>query len=159
MVAKKLPTKARLKRKPEEYASHVIRVRSWEFYFSRHATDPRSKWETGLIGDLATLTFAGEVVRPDRSKFNTGKLTFSGRPDPPEPVERGRKPVPIGSANARGDEIEAYVFIPNERLRMLLTAAQSGRIEVAHFAGLKLRYGTGAILSVSLSTHFDEDEW
>jgi hypothetical protein len=151
--------RTRKKRKPEEYASHVIRVATWDFYFSRHATDPESKWDTGQFSELATLTFAGEVVRPDKSKYKRGKLTFSARADRPDGQERGSKPVPIGSATARGEEIEAYVFIPEDRLRLLLTAAQSGRVEVAHFAGLKLRYGTGAVLSVSLSTHFDEDEW
>lgn len=159
MAPGKTSTRARGKRKPEEYASHVIRVRSWEFYFTRHATDPRSKWETGQIGEIATLTFAGDVVRPENSKYRTGKLTFSGRPDRPQEKERIAKPVPIGSATARGEEIEGYVFIPDERLNLLLVAAQSGRVEVAHFAGTKLRYGSGAVLSVSLSTHFDEDEW
>jgi hypothetical protein len=134
-------------------------VRSWEFYFSRHSADRKSKWEGWPIGELATLTFTGEVVRPDKCKFTTGKLTFSARPDRAENTERGTKPVPIGSASARGEEIEAYVFIPEERLRLLLIAAQSGRVEVAHFAGVKLRYGTGAVLSVSLGTRFEEDEW
>src|SRR5215204_5371458 len=91
------------KRTQKEYSSHVIRVRSWDLYFSRHATDPKSKWETGQVGELVTLTLAGEVVRPEGSKFKTGKLTFSSRPDRPEPEERGTEPVPIGSATARGD--------------------------------------------------------
>lgn len=147
------------KSKREEYVSHVIIVRRWEFYFSRYATDPRSKWETGEIGELVTLTFAGDVIRPEKCKYTTGKLTFSGRPDRPEDRQRGSKPIPIGSATARGEKMEAYVFVPEARLRLLLSAAQSGRVEVAHFAGLKLRYGTGAVLSVSLSTHFDEDDW
>ena len=60
---------------------------------------------------------------------------------------------------ARGEEVEGYLFVPEERLRLLLTAAQSGRIEFAQFTGPKLRYGGASIHSVSLGTHFDEDEW
>jgi hypothetical protein len=147
------------RRKPDEYASHVIRVRTWELYFWRHATDPKSKWETGEFGELVTLTFAGEVIRPEKSKFKTGKITFSGRPDRPAPIERSPEAVPIGSATARDEEIEAYIFIPDERLRLLLLAAQSNRVEVAHFAGTKLKYGKGTVLSVSIGTLFDEDDW
>src|SRR4051794_3231654 len=110
------------KRKPEEYASHVIRVRTWELYFWRHATDPKSKWETGEFGEIVTLTFAGEVIRPEKSKFKTAKITFSGRADRPAPTERSPEAVPIGSATAHDEKIEAYIFIPDERLRLLLLA-------------------------------------
>jgi hypothetical protein len=158
MATKTQPPKGRRQRKPEEYASHVIRVSSWEFYFSRHATDPRSKWETGLFSDIANLTLAGELVRPVKSKFRTGKLTFNGGGDVKVKQPEHRLTA-IGSATAHGDEIEAYVWISEERLRLLLTAAQSGQLQVAHFAGPKLRYGGAIINSVSISTHFDEDEW
>ena len=78
MSVKKPPRKTRPSRKTQEYISHVIRVRGWEFYFSRHATDPRSKWETGLFSDIGNLTLLGDLVRPEKSKFRTGKLTFNG---------------------------------------------------------------------------------
>src|SRR4051812_34539049 len=91
------------RRKTEEHASHVIRVRSWEFYFSRHAADQKSRWEPWPIGELATLTFTGDIVRPEKSKYKTGKLTFSARLHQPENPQRGVKPVPIGSATARGE--------------------------------------------------------
>lgn len=146
------------KRPREEYVTHVIRVKAWDFYYSRHATDPKSKWERGPISELATLSLTGEVVRPEKCKYKEGKLTFSGRADYLDP-QPGPSLVPIGSATARGEEIESYVFVPEERLRLLLTAAQSGQIEVAQFTGPKLRYGGSVLHSVSLDTHFDEDEW
>jgi hypothetical protein len=147
------------RRQPEEYVSHVIRVRTWDLYFWRHATDPKSKWETGEFSEITTLAFSGEVIRPEKSKFKTGKVTFSSRADRPPPLERSPKSVPIGSATARDEEIEAYIFIPDERLRLLLLAAQSNCVQVAHFAGAKLRYGRGTVLSVSLSTDFNEEDW
>lgn len=152
------PRKKAKKRTREEYVSHVIRVREWEFYYSRRAADPKSKWERGPISEFATLSFIGEVVRPKNSKYTSGKLTLSGRADFVD-QEAASSLVPIGSATARGEEIEGYVFIPEQRLRLLLTAAQSGRVEVAEFRGPKLRYGGGMIHSVSLDTHFDEEEW
>jgi len=154
---KKSRRKAR-KRSRVEYVTHVIRVKAWDFYYSRHATDPKSKWERGPISDFATLSLVGEVVRPENCKYKDGKLTFSGRADYLDP-QPGPSLVPIGSATARSEEIEGYVFVPEERLRLLLTAAQSGRIEVAHFTGPKLRYGSSVIHSVSLDTRFEEDEW
>ena len=156
-ASRKTRTKAR-KRAREEYVSHVIRVREWELYYSRRATDPKSKWERGPVDDFATLTLVGEIVRPEKCKYRAGKLTFCGRTDLPDP-EPATTRRPIGSAMARGEEVEGYLFVPEERLRLLLTAAQSGRIEFAHFTGPKLRYGGGMIHSVSLGTHFDEDEW
>jgi hypothetical protein len=146
------------KRPRDEYVTHVIRITAWEFYYSRHATDPKSKWERGPISEFATLSLMGEVVRPENCKYKDGKLTFSGRADYLDP-QPGPSLVPIGSATARGEEIEGYVFVPEERFRLLLTAAQSGRIKVAHFSGPKLRYGSSVLHSVSLDTHFDEDEW
>lgn len=155
--AKKGRRKAR-KRPRQEYVTHVIRVKAWDFYRSIHATDPKSKWERGPISELATLSLWGEIVRPEKCKYKEGKLTFSGRADYLEP-RPGPSLVAIGSATARGEEIEGYVFVPEERLRLLLTAAQSGPIEVAQFTGPKLRYGSSVLHSVSLDTHFDEDEW
>jgi hypothetical protein len=142
----------------EEYVSHVIRVRTWEFYYSRYATDPKSKWERGPIGEIATLRFIGEVVRPKNCKYKEGNLTFSGREDFVE-REPGTMLVPIGSATARGEEIEGYLFVPEERLRLLLTAAQTGRVEMVQFTGPKLRYGGSLVHTASVNTHFDEDEW
>jgi hypothetical protein len=148
----------RKKRPGDENVSHVIRVRAWEFYYSRRATDPKSKWESGTISDFANLSLVGEVVRPAKCKYREGKLTFSGRANYQDPPA-GPSFVPIGSATTHGEEIEGYVFVPEERLALLVTAAQSGCIEVAQFAGPKLRYGSSVLHSVSLSTHFDEDEW
>jgi hypothetical protein len=145
-------------RKHEEYVSHVIRVRGWEFYFSRHATDPRSKWETGLFSDIGNLTLLGDLVRPEKSKFRTGKLTFNGGGDVKVKQPEHRLTA-IGSATSQGDEIEGYVWVSEERLRLLLTAAQSGQLQFAHFSGPKLRYGAAIVNSVSIGTHFDEDEW
>lgn len=146
------------RRTREECVSHVIRVKAWQFYYSRRATDPKSKWERGSVSEFANLDLIGEVIRPEKCKYKEGKLTFCGKEDllDHEPSESR---MPIGSAMARGEEIEGFVFVPEERLRLLLTAAQSGQIEVAQFTGPKLRYGGGRIHSVSLNTHFDEDEW
>jgi len=150
--------KTRRKRTRDEYASHVIRVRTWEFYFSRHATDPRSKWETGLFSDIANLTLIGDVVRPANSKFRRGKLTFNGGGDVKVKQPEHRLTA-IGSATAHGDEIEGYIWVSEERLRLLLTAAQSDQLQFAHFVGPKLRYGSAIVNRVSVGTHFDEDEW
>jgi len=158
MSVKTPPRKAGLNRKSQEYVSLVIRVRAWEFYFSRHATDPRNKWEIGLFSDLADLTLVGDIVRPSKSKLRTGKLTFNGGGDVKVKQPEHRLTA-IGSATAQGDEIEGYVWVSEERLRLLLTAAQSGRLQFAHFSGPKLRYGRGIVNSVSTGTHFDEDEW
>jgi hypothetical protein len=146
------------KRRQEEYVSHVIRVRDWDFYYSRRATDPKSKWNHRPFDEITTLSFIGQVVRPDKCKFKEGKLTFSGQADFDE-RERSTSFAPIGSAMARGEEIEGYLFVPEERIRLLLTAAQSGRVEMVQFTGSKLRYGSSRIHSVSVVTHFDEDEW
>ena len=145
-------------RKTEEHVSHVLRVKSWEFYFSRRANDPRSKWEVGLFSDIANLTLVGDVVRPAKSKFLTGTLTFNGGGDVKVKQPEHRLTA-IGSATAHGDKIEGYIWVSEERLRLLLTAAQSGQLQVAHFAGPKLRYGGAILNSVSISTHFDEDDW
>jgi hypothetical protein len=141
-----------------EYVSHVIRVSEWEFYYSRRAADPKSSWEPFPYSEFANLTFIGEVVRPEKCKYKQGKLVFSGRGEFPH-EEPATARVPLGSATAHGEEIEGYVTVPEDRLRMLLTAAQSGRVEMVQFSGPKLRYGSAVVLSATLTTNFDEDEW
>ena len=76
---------------------------------------------------------------------------------------------PRGSVTSRdpGTPCPAFLTAPvmefnrvsEERLRLLLTAAQSDQLQFAHFAGPKLRYGGAIVNSVSIGTHFDEDEW
>lgn len=115
------------------------------------------------VGDWAiqryrNLTLAGEIVRPENSKFRTGKLTFNGGGDVKVKQPEHRLTA-IGSATTNGDEIEGYVWVSEERLSLLLTSAQSGELQFAHFSGPKLHYGRAIVNSVSVGTHFDEDEW
>jgi len=70
----------------------------------------------------------------------------------------GGKLEAIGSFQARGDEINAYIFVPFERLSQL-NVAQSGAVQVLNVIGTKLRYGSGLIRSLSVDTQFDEEDW
>ncbi|PWK64642.1 hypothetical protein [Aminobacter sp. AP02] len=155
------PRKRRNKRRTparQESSSYVVRVADWDYYYSFHASDPKSRWETGPYGELATLSFQGEIIRPRDCRYKTATATFSGKSHMMEEV-RTEGARSIGSLTAQGDELSAYVFVPQERLAELTSVAQSGKVQIVHFSGTKLRYRSASISSISLHTKFDEDEW
>ena len=94
---------------------------------------------------------------------SVAQVRIERRAHPPRRSRPAKQPqhrlTAIGSATAQADEIEGYVWVSEERLRLLLTAAQSGQLQFAHFAGPKLRYGGAIVNSVSVGTHFNEDDW
>lgn len=67
-----------------------------------------------------------------------------------QPIEAIRPK--IGSVTRHGDELSAYVFVPEERMAELLTIAQSERVKVISFVGEKLRYGSALIHNMTLRT-------
>ena len=141
----------------EEYISYLISVSGWDYYYAFRPGDPKSRWDQGAYDELATLSFTGKLARPEGTKYDTGQVTFSGRRGlMKEPIERA--PASIGSLSASGAELSAYIFIPTERLAELAAVAQSDRIQTIHITGTKLRYRSGLIHHVSVSTQPDEED-
>ncbi|WP_380874289.1 hypothetical protein ACFB49_46950 [Sphingomonas sp. DBB INV C78] len=107
--------------------------------------------------ELATLDFAGELIRTERSKYALGKVTLSARQGIlEEPLTAAARC--LGNLSGRGDVLEAYIFVPVERMSELVLVAQAGRIQFISFVASKLRYGSGAVYGVALHSEADE-EW
>lgn len=152
-----MPTKRRRPphRKRDEKITYLVVVTGWEHHYGLRIADG-SAWEPGPYHELATLTLRGEVVRPEGFKHPRGEVTLSSRAGM---LHETGEPKCIGSLSARGDLLQAYVFIPAERLAELVAVAASGRIHIAAVGGTKLRYRSGTIHSVTLDTEFDPEEW
>jgi len=162
VASAKPPTrkKARRKRQParEEYIGYLVRVSGWDYHYGFRPSDPRSHWDPGPYSELATLSFTGELIRPENSKYRTATVTLSGKVGMMEERPTGAASS-IGSLSAHEDELSAYVFIPTERLAELSVVAQSGRVQIVQITGTKLRYRSALIRNLSLDTHFDEEDW
>jgi hypothetical protein len=72
---------------------------------------------------------------------------------------RDVSPSAIGSLSTHEEMLEAYVFVPAERMAALVALAHSGRVRVASIDGTKLHYRSGKDHSISLNTTFDPDEY
>jgi hypothetical protein len=143
-------------RQHEEYVGYLVRVTGWDYHYSFRVSDPRSRWDSGPYSELATLSLAGNVIRPQDSKYKRANITLSARTGMMD-ENRAEPPRSIGSLSANAEELSAYVFVPAERLAEL--ASNSGRVQIVHFGATRLRYRSAMIHSVSLDTHFDEEEW
>jgi hypothetical protein len=142
----------------EEHVGYLVRITGWDYYYSFRPSDPKSRWDPGPYNELATISFGGDIVRPQDSKYKRAKVTFSSRAGMME-ENRAEPPKTIGSLTANDEELSAYIFIPAERVADLAVVAQSGRVQIVHFGATRLRYRSATVHTVSLSTEFDEEEW
>lgn len=148
------------KRQParEEYIAYFVRIGGWDYYYGFRPSDPKSQWDHGPYNEIATLTFTGELIRPENSKYRAVAVTLSGKAGMMEDRRTGAVPS-IGTLTAHEDELSAYIFVPAERLTELTTVAQSGRVQVVQVTGTKLRCRSAQIHNLSIYTQFDDEEW
>jgi hypothetical protein len=134
-----------------------MRATSWDYYFSFHVSDPKSRWDSGPYSRLATLSFKGDLVRPNGIRYKQAEVTLSARAGMMD-ERRGETFQSIGSLTAGGNSLSAYVFIPAELMPELAAVAQSGRVQIVNFSGTRLRYRSAFLSSVSLTTRDEEEE-
>lgn len=159
--SKKIPApkrRKRRKRKPRDEPVHyLIRVTDWDCYYSFRVSDPKSRFDTGPYSDLATITFKGGLVEPKDAKYSRAELTLSARAD--MAGERWTEPPKsIGSLSAYDDTLTGYIFVPAEHMAMLVSLANSGKVQTASIIGSRLRYRSGSIQNISLDTSPEEDD-
>jgi hypothetical protein len=155
--------KARRRRKKrrrvrEELAGFVIRVSAWDYYYALRISDPKSRWDIGPCSELATLTIAGEIIRPQDSKYKKASITLTAK-DGMMQENKDPPPTSIGTLSANKDELSAYIFCPSERMGELAGAAQSGRLQIIQLGATRLRYGSARVTNFSLNTEVNEEDW
>lgn len=145
------------RRKREEPVLYEMRIAGWDYYYGFRVGDPKNRYDQGPYSELATLTFHGDLVAPEGIRYTKCSLTLSARAglmderfDPP--------PKSVGLLSAHEETLNAYVFVPVERMAELTTVAASGRLQMADFAGTRLRYRSGEVHRISFSTEIEEDE-
>lgn len=137
--------------------NYVVRVSGWDYYFSFRVSDPMSSWDAGPYNQLTTVSFTGDVIRPEDSKYRRACVTFSARAGMMG-ESRTEGPRAIGSLSAHEDRLSAYVLVPLERMAELAIAALSGSVKIIDFGSTRLRYRSGKIHSVSLNTRIEDEE-
>jgi len=146
------------KRKQKEpiHEHYVVRVSDWEYSYG--LSPGVGHFESRAYSEIQTLTFEGDLYRPADTKYSKGKITLSGDVDLLS-HDLDDAPTIIGTVNGRDDLLDFYIFIPAERLSELVTIASTGDVKVIAMGGEKLKWRKGRILSLHLSTEFDEDEY
>ena len=153
------PSRRRRKKRRvrEEYVRYAMRPTNWDYYFSFHVSDPKSRWDPGPYSQLSTLSFEGDLIRPIGTRYKQVEVTLSARTgmmeERPGGVYRS-----IGTLTANGDNLYAYVFVPAEFMFELAAVAQSGRVQAIDFSGTRLRYRSASLHSVSLTTRNEEED-
>lgn len=147
---------ARSRTRPSESFEHyLLSVTGWDYsyylFIERHRRVPTQ------LSEIPTLTFLGDWIRPKGSPYPKGSITLSGRARMLENVIEA--PKAIGSLTAKQDQLDAYVFIPTERLAPLSAVAASGRVRIVSMTATPIRRRSGQVISLSVDTKFDEEEW
>lgn len=154
--AKKRRRRKSRKKKADEHVRYDMRVTGWDCYYSFRVSDPKSRYDYGTYSDLVTVTLKGILTEPKDSKYEKATLTLSAREDMSE--ERwSEPPKSIGSLSAYEDTIAAYVFVPMEHMALLLSLAKSEKLQEVSIGGTRLRYRSGSVRSISLTTELEED--
>ena len=134
-----------------------MRIDDWDYYYDFGISDPKYDVHPGPYSELTTLTFKGAFVYPKDLKYKDGSVTLSARAGMMDERFEG-PPRSIGRLSVSGNNLNAYVFVPTERLAELVVVAHSGRVRVADLVGTRLRYRSGLLRSVSLNTEIEEDD-
>ena len=155
--AKKRKRRKSRRKKPDEHVHYGIRVTGWDCYYSFRVSDPKSRFDYGPYSNIATVTFSGELTEPTNTKYANAALTLSARED--MSGERwSEPPKAIGSLSTCEDTISAYVFVPMEHMAMLVSLAQSEKVQSVSIGGTRLRYRSGSVQSISLNTEPEEED-
>jgi hypothetical protein len=142
------------RRSAQDYEHYLVAVDRWEHYYGFGRGDPR--FHTTPYSHNETLSWTGRVIHPEGFKYPKAVVTLSAREGL---MAESTKPNPtIGSMYARGQEINAYVFVPAEHMAQLVALAASGRLKTISFIGEPLKWRQGTIRSISLSTENEETE-
>jgi hypothetical protein len=141
------------RRSTQDYEHYFVRVDHWEHYYGFGPGDPR--FHDTVYNHTETLSWTGHVILPEGFKYPKALVTLSAHEGM---MAESTKPNPtIGSMYARGQEINAYVFIPAEHMGQLVGLAVSGRLKTISFVGEPLKWRQGLIRSISLSTEIEKE--
>lgn len=156
-AAKPRRRKRKKHKKREEHVHYEIRISGWDYYYSLRLSDPKSAFDRGTYSEIATFSLKGELISPEDLPYTEGLLTLSAQVGMLN-QEYVEQPKAIGGLSVAGDTLTAYVFVPAERLSELATVAASGRLQAARFIGSRLRYRSGTVHNISVTTEFEEEE-
>ena len=110
--------------------------------------------ERAVADPIVNKPILKAVAQPTRPAHDRGPGARAGMMD-----ERyDQTPHSIGRLSAYGETLNAYVFIPVERLAELAAVALSGRVQVVNIVGTRLRYRSGSVQSIYLNTEIEEEE-
>src|SRR5579864_7234681 len=122
-------------RRAQEFAQYVVRITSWESWWSFHTNFGRHR-EVDAYGHSCTITLRGDVFRPENFSYPHAKITFSGKPG--LLAEKG-DPTSIGMITARDTLLDGFAFVPSETMVELIALAASGRVQLMHILGTTLQ--------------------
>ena len=144
--------KSRPKRRTvlDEHVSYLIRVTDWDYYYSLRPGDLKSRWDNDAYNELATVSFSGELLRPEGMEYVRASVTLSAQQGLTG-LSVSAAPGSLGTLSARSDELSAYIFVPVERFAELCSVAQSGRVQEISITGTRLRYRSGLVHSLSIN--------
>lgn len=154
MNSSKKNNKKRLK---DEHVHYVATVSNWNHIYGL-SPGMRNKYETDPYSEFSVLSFAGEIVRPERGKYPKAEIEFSSRRGMFDEV-RDTATKFVGLLSTDDEVLRAYVFVPEERMAELLTLASTNRVEAIAFTGTKLKWRKGSVINIQTMTNFIEEEW
>ncbi|MGH7014765.1 MAG: hypothetical protein ACREEL_11540 [Stellaceae bacterium] len=148
--------KRQQERKPVEWVHYVVTVTGWDHYYSFGVG--HKKYDSTPYRELHTLSFRGDLIRPGGSACRSATVTLSAKSSLLNETDF-EAVKSIGLMEVHDNHINAYIFMPEERMSELAAVAISGRVKVVSVTGHKLKWRRALATSVSLSTEFNEDDY
>ena len=154
-MAAKLKSRRR-RRVQEELVFYEVLVTDWDYYYSISPNDARYRFGPGPYWEIQVVKFQGSISRPEGFKYPTCEVTLSGR-EGMQDEKFETPPKTIGGLSAHEDTLNAYVFIPCERVAEIVEIASTGRIKQISITGSRLKWRSGTVRDISVSTKIEEE--
>jgi hypothetical protein len=113
-----------------------ITVGRWEHYYGFRIGD--QKFDQNPYGHTETLTWHGNVIRPECFRYTKAEVTLSARDGL---MSERATPRSIGTLNPHDGVVYAYVFVPAEHMGQLIALAASGWVHELKHDGYRLWRG------------------
>jgi hypothetical protein len=143
-----------VRRRPQDIAEFVIRLSGWGSWWSFHTNHGRR--EVAAYGHSHTVTFRGEVFRPEGFAYREATITLSGQR---KLLDDMSDPPSIGTLMARDGALSGYAMVRVETMAALLSLASSNRLQILHIIGTPLKRWQALIRTVELHTEFESGDW
>ena len=149
------------KTKPETERYDFV-VEDWEMDYHFELNSTLRDLIDGVFWENSKCTLIGKLVSPVVKNANKARVEIVDKPEFDDhwadtPTVKTAKGIGVIDLPRGDDTLIFYCLVPSRSFQYISSAASSGKIKLASIFGTKLKWRTGDIYSISLSTNREEE--